>query len=351
MTTLNTEHLDAILSRTRDVWEEFRGKELFLTGATGFVGCWLLESFTWACDRLSLNAHVHALTRDPKRFAAKAPHLAGHPAVMLVEGDVRTFPLPAGRFSHIIHGAAQPSMAAAEEQEQRAVIVEGTRRVLSLAQESGTPKMLFISSGAVYGTQQTSCSHMPEDEAAVQRPLATPSAYAEGKRAAERLWKEAPGIPTIARCYAFAGPYLPLDAQYAIGNFVRDGLKGGPIRVQGDGTPFRSIRVQGDGTPFRSYLYAADLAVWLWTILCKGQAGRAYNVGSEHAINILDLAHTVASALPSRPVVEVLRTPAEGIPPSRYVPSTLRARTELHLTENYPLGEAIRAMISWYATR
>jgi len=339
MTTLNTEHLDAILSRTRGVWDELRGKELFLTGATGFVGSWLLESFTWACDHLSLNTHVHALTRDPKRFAEKAPHLARHPAVILVEGDVRTFSIPAARFSHIIHAAAQPFVAPSEEREQREVIVEGTRHVLSVARVSDMPKMLLISSGAVYGTQPTSCSHMQEDEEAVLRPLITPSVYAEAKREAEHLWKEAPGIPTIARCYALAGPYLPLDAPYAIGNFVRDGLHGGPIRVQ------------GDGTPLRSYLYAADLVVWLWTILCKGDAGRAYNVGSEHAISILDLAHAVASALPSRPAVEVLRAPVEGTPHSRYVPSTLRARAELHLTENYSLSEAIRAMISWYATR
>ena len=80
---------------------------------------------------------------------------------------------------------------------------------------------------------------------------------------------------------------MQLDAHFAIGNFIADRLHGGPIHVRGR-------------LAVRSYLYASDLMVWLWTILFKGQSCRAYNVGSEDALNIAALAREVAAALPPK---------------------------------------------------
>ena len=70
--------LDHVLAHTEGVWEQLRGARLFVTGGTGFFGCWLLESFLWASDRMELKATMTVLTRSPERFRAKAPHLAGH---------------------------------------------------------------------------------------------------------------------------------------------------------------------------------------------------------------------------------------------------------------------------------
>ncbi len=328
-----------MFERTRDLFAALRGGRIFLTGGTGFFGCHLLESFTHAVDALTLDTRITVLTRDPAAFAKKEPHLALHPSVELIADDVRSFALPPENFSHIIHAATEASVALNKENPKlmKETIVGGAKRVLELAQKNPDVRCLLVSSGAVYGTQPSSITHMPEDEDAVLRPLGTPSAYAEGKREAEQLWREHNAGP-IARCFAFVGPHLPLATHFAIGNFIRDALSGGPVRVL------------SDGTPRRSYLYTADLAVWLWTMLMKGERGRAYNTGSEEDHAVGDVAQLVARAVTPPAEVTIAQTPA-GNPPERYVPSTARARSELKLEQYIDLNEAVRRTIEWYAQK
>jgi len=333
--------LDHILDHTRDLWDEARGKRFFLTGGTGFIGCWLLESFAWANDKLGLNSSALVLTRDYEAFKSKAPHLASHPAIAFHPGDGRTFDFPGGEFAFIIHGAAESSTNLNNEDPLSMfdVIVQGTRRVLNFAESAGTKKMLYISSGAVYGKQPGNLTHVPEEYPGAPDTNDPRSAYAEGKRAGElmcsihahRTCLQA----KIARCFAFVGPYLPLDIHFAIGNFIRDGLRGGPIQVK------------GDGTPYRSYLYAADLAIWLWTILIRGETCRPYNVGSEESITIAELAHTVAQAFTPPVPVRVAQKPSAGQAPERYIPSVQRARSELGLQQTIDVSEAIRRTVSF----
>ena len=60
--------LEEIFSSTETMWEELREKEIFLTGATGFFGIWLLKSFIYANNKLNLNSKATVLTRDPASF-------------------------------------------------------------------------------------------------------------------------------------------------------------------------------------------------------------------------------------------------------------------------------------------
>jgi dTDP-glucose 4,6-dehydratase len=334
--------LDHILDHTRDLWAYLRGKRLFLTGGTGFFGCWLLESFAYANDKLGLNSSALVLTRNPEAFKAKAPHLANYPAIACHPGDVRSFEFPDGQFAYMIHGAAESStnLNSDDPLAMLDVITQGTRRVLEFAGRAGTTKMLFISSGAVYGQQPAHMTHIPEDYPGAPDTTDPASAYAEGKRAGEllcTLTAKRTGLQSkIARCFTFVGPYLPLDIHFAVGNFIRDGLAGGPIRVK------------GDGTPHRSYLYAADLAVWLWTILFRGKSCVPYNVGSEQSLSITNLADKVASCFPQPMGVHVAEKPLPGAPVERYVPLVQRALKDLGLCQTIQLEQAVRNTIAWY---
>ena len=282
------------------------------------------------------------LTRSPEAFRRKAPHLAAHPAIHLLQGDIRSFPFPAGHFSHVIHGATEASTNFNRDRPLVTLdtIVNGTRRVLDFAAATQVRRFLMIGSGAVYGPQPPEITRVSETYTGSPDPTDPRSAYAEAKRLAEllcALYSRIHGLACpIARCYAFVGPYLPLDAHFAIGNFMSDCLKQRPIEIR------------GDGTPRRSYLYAADLAIWLWTILARGESCRPYNVGSERELSIAELAATVAAELEPSTTIRVLGLPRPGAAPERYVPDTGRARLELGLREWVSLEDAIRRTAEWH---
>ncbi len=310
---------------------------MFVTGGTGFFGCWLLETFAFANDQLALGAKLVALTRDPGTFRRKASHLAAHPAIGLLQGDVRDFAFPAGEFSHVIH-AGTTSGAPVPPGEMLDTITRGACRILDFTAAAKTEKLLFTSSGAVYGPQPPDLERVPETYAGVPDAGSPNAVYGNGKRATELLFATAPhaGLESkIARCFAFVGPHLPLDAHFAIGNFIRDALAGGPIRVN------------GDGSPMRSYLYAADLVIWLWTILFRGAKGRPYNVGSGEAISIADLALLVADVVRPATKIEIAEAPS-GASPARYVPDVSRAAIELDLQPLIPLNEAVKRTALWH---
>jgi dTDP-glucose 4,6-dehydratase len=335
---LPKEDLEHVLSHTRPLWENLRGGRIFVTGATGFFGIWLLESFAFANKSLDLGAKLVGLSRDPNAFYAKAPHLAQESSIALHRGDVRDFNFPQGSFTHVIH-AGTTSSVPVPPSEMLDTIIRGTKRTLEFAVAAGAKRFLFLSSGAVYGKQPPEMTHIPETYLGSPDPMDPNSAYGEGKRVGELLCaialKEHGLETTIARCFAFVGPHLLLDAHFAIGNFIRDAMKGEPIKVK-------------DGTPYRSYLYAADLAVWLWTILFSGKACHPYNVGSDQEITIAGLAKTVASIFNNSVKIHSTSTPDPRSPVSRYVPSVGRAESEMGLRVLVPLNQSILRMAAWH---
>jgi dTDP-glucose 4,6-dehydratase len=334
--------LDHILNETKPLWDEMRNKRIFITGGTGFFGCWLLESFSHINQTLNLSAHATVLTRDPTAFAMKCPHLAADPALAFLAGDVRNFSFPEGNFEYIIHAATEASAKQAAEKplDMLTTIIDGTERVLDFAQTHATRKLLLTSSGAVYGKQPAGLTHLPEDYLGWPHPLDPASVYAEGKRISEQMCAlqsmHSSMEIKIARCFAFVGPHLPLDTHFAIGNFIGDVLAGRPIRIN------------GDGTPMRSYLYASDLAIWLWTMLFRAPHLTAVNVGSAHDLSILELARAVVQSLNASIEIHVAKEAIPGAGITRYVPSVDRARRLLGLNETVDLREAIRRTAAWY---
>jgi len=320
-----------VVLRTEGLWDEVRGGNVFVTGGTGFIGRWLLESFLWANDKLALHARVLVLSRHPDAFARACPRLADHPAMTLLRGDCRTFEHPDGEFSHVLHLAKESGPPA---------LAPGTRQVLEFAASHGATKLLFTSSGAVYGGQPRDCERLREDYGGMPSPEDRHAEYALAKQTGERMCSavsaDSQVRAKIARCFTFVGPYMDFDAGYAIGNFIRDA-------VCAD-----AVQVSGDGTALRSYLYAADLAVWLWTILFTGEDAAPYNVGSPDPVAIGDVARLVARVAGGTKPVRTARAPdQEPAPPERYIPDTSRAAL-LGLRVEIGLEDAVRRTVDWY---
>jgi len=274
-------------------------KRILITGGTGFFGKSILDYFAHhPCD-----CQFHTLSRHEGDIV----------------GDVRTFCPPDGEYVAIIHAAALLNPSASEA-DITSITVDGTRHVIDVARQIGCNTILYPSSGAVYGHQVK-----PSSETTACKPI---SAYAKAKLAAESLLLESGLDVKIARCFAFVGKHLDRSIYYAIGNFIADALAG------------RDIVIRGDGTPMRSYMHADDLVEWLWAILERGESGRVYNVGSDEAISIRDLAHAVRDALGSKSEVKVLGQSVAGAA-DYYVPDVSRIRRELGVELKITLRNAI----------
>lgn len=333
------EDLETIMTNTDVmVWEALRGRRLFITGGTGFIGCWIVEALLWAHEVLNLGLQLTLLSRDTKAFTAKAPWLTAHPATQLVEGNIHDLTAISQQFDIILHAATDVVAPSNRPLDVFNDIVSGATETLALANRCGAQRYLLLSSGAVYGQQPEGMSHVPEHYLGAPHISVTSTAYGQGKRVAEWLvscaGQESKIETRVARCFTFVGPYMALDAQFAIGNFILDAYRGD------------AVKVGGDGTPYRSYLYAADLAIWLLTILVNGDE-QPYNVGSSAAISIKDLATQVSTVLRGTSQVEVSQAVRPGHSASYYVPNVERA-AKLGLREYTNLQTAVTRTAAWH---
>jgi len=330
---LPQEDLERVLEQTRGLWTERGGVRILFTGASGFFGSWMLESFLFAGTQLDLPFRAVAVTRNAEYFSRRLPHLAGDPRVEVLEADAATLPLPAGPVDYLIHSLFAP--AALPEMERQ--FGRATKRLLEIAAQKSVRGCLLCSTGAVY---KPPLKLLPIPEASLRFGAGDPLSYPGIRAQVEDQWlaeSSRYGLSaSIARGFAFMGPRLPLDGQFAVGNFLRDVLAGEPVTVQ------------GDGAPVRSYLHAADLTVRLWHLLVSGQASGVYNVGSEHALTIAEVARAVAGL--TNPAADV-RILGKDSPFSYYVPDTARIGRAFPLPPPLSFCKALQRTWNWLDPR
>ena len=331
----------ADLERVCSYYEAYCGNleaaSILISGVTGFVGSWLLESLASLDRAFDLKISLTGISRDLVKAQEMFREYSG-PNLRFIEMDVSKKFDAKGDFSHIFH-AATPTTVGTRAGSLSNVYdssVLGARNLMELANKQGNaPVFVHTSSGAVYGGQPMSLERFP---LAWPRQVLTPSnsvknEYARAKIDTEVLIESATGDGVIrginARLFAFMGPRIPLGEHYAIGNFVHSGMYED------------TIKIAGDGQSVRSYQHASDMVSQLIYLLSTGTPGN-YHVGSTDGRKILDWANMVGLEC-SKPV-EILSTDISAA--TRYVPEA-DLRVPDGLGESISKSEHLARWIAW----
>jgi dTDP-glucose 4,6-dehydratase len=329
--------LDPALSRL----ELLRDSTIVVNGGTGFVGTWLAEAVTVLNDEHGFGLSLVVTSRSPGFRTPEKAHLAARPDILLETRDIRTEThLPAAtRF--VVHLAGNPDSRhhASYPLETMSVVGEGTAAALRATTTAhDLRKFLNMSSATAYGPQPLDVDAILETSP--DRPLSdsVSRCYAEAKRYGEALCVAARSqsrVPTVSvRPFAFVGPYHDLGTPWAINSFIGDALHRRPIRVL------------GDGQTVRSYLYGADVASWVLQALTGSSASGPINIGSPHAVTLLELARLVSRATAPALDVELGMALTDSAPVSRLVPDVTRA-TSLGATVTVGLEDAVARTLEW----
>jgi dTDP-glucose 4,6-dehydratase len=314
-------------------------KSLLITGATGFVGRNLLDLLVNTDSYRSGSLKLTCVTRDAVKLYSQWPTEKSR--LKVLNWDIRK-PLTERQpdFDYVFHLAGENR--GVNDLRQAKVILDtsilGTQNLLraTATEKINTPKIIIASSGAVYEASQNEKQGFREPSEISEKFIEDDDPYRSGKSTAESICRQVIDESTtqivVARMFAFVGPHLPLNLNFAVGNFFRDCLLN------------RAITINSDGKSIRSYQFAADMANWLVTILLNGKNANIYNIGSSEQISIVDLANRICNIFENKHGVKILGDQSPDPVSSFYVPNIEKAEKELGLTNSFSLNESLLAM-------
>ena len=317
--------------------EAFRDKSVLITGATGFVGRNLINEFVKSDSYRNNALKIICVTRSPQKFFEQWPDEQSR--LQVLTWDVRqplTERLP--NIDYIFHLAGENRTV--ENKEQSKLISEtsvlGAKNLLEAIKNSDVKKIIFASSGAVYKSTQGKAREFDESNEITNFEAAKSDPYRAGKIRAESIfedfYKKSDTQIFIARMFTFVGPFLPLDSNFAIGNFINDCMLNKPITVK------------SSGSSIRSYQFSTDMVNWLITILLFGKNGERYNIGSAEQVTIKNLANRVAEVFKNKYGVKILGDRTPDPVSSFYVPRIEKAQNELGLSNYFSLDNSLLEM-------
>ncbi len=293
-----------IVQSLDDAKASLKDKKIFITGGTGFLGVWLVDAL------VQLGAKPTLLTRNKERAISKN--------LPWIEGNLKNLPELTGNFDEVIHAANDLTLTSDES-------LASAKKVFDFAKKSGAKRVLFLSSGAAYQTEKA------ETNAYIGSKLLIEKEGTERSSRGDFEFK-------IARCFAFIGPHQDLNSHFAATQFFKDLIDQKPLTVK------------GDGNPVRSFLYPTDFMVGVIKILLHGRSNQIYNLGSNEAAKIIDLANLVNSHRTGEiPPINVLNQDSKSLSQTDvYLPDMKLTETELNFHQKINLKEAVKRTAKFY---
>ena len=269
-------------------WDRLKDKTIFITGATGLIGYTLVSALLYANKKRDLNLSVLALVRDLERAKERFKRFTGDNALKYVLGNVEQLPHIEQAVNYIVHGASQTASKAFVNQPVETILtaIKGTENLLELAKAKKVAGMVYLSSMEVYGYPEKG-HKVTEDEIGNLSPLDVRNSYPISKVQCESLccaYAKEYGIPVMsARLAQTFGPGVNYNDSRVFAEFARCVVEK------------CDIVLKTNGETERCYLYTADVATAILTILLKGETGCAYNVANESTYcSIAEMAERVA---------------------------------------------------------
>lgn len=325
--------LDEILIGLSDHWNKFSNKKILILGATGFFGRWLCSALLEANEKFNLKLEVFAYVRNAQR-AKNDLNIRSSDGITFEECDfsIESVDFPEADF--IIHAATptsidrklgidvftSPSIGAAKSIAN--LCVKTSKKI----------NIVHLSSGSVY---KESLSGNPNKESDFLKKIENADPYTKTKLNLEKILQDCTKNKNIKianpRLFTFAGPYLPINKHFAIGNFLNNAMRG------------ESIDIYGNINTIRSYMYPSQAVIWILRILLE-PIDIPLNIGSEEPIDMLSLATRIAEKFPN---LSVQYDDSEK-PISLYWPNTLNTRKIYGVSDDVCLDEIIERWIDWF---
>ena len=312
---------------------QLAGSKIVISGASGFIGSWLSTLLHVANLELSLKMSLLFLTGKSNNKLSNFQENSSH--WKSIDFEKSPVDLEFG-FTHAIHcstpsnynsGSSNPVTAEKVSTNSLKVLLKDA------ADSKNMPALLHLSSGGVYEGSHD-YKNRGVSERFPSKDTLMGSSYNETKIKLESAVNQANAEGYIKgsnpRLFAFYGPRLPIDAHFAIGNFMRDALKR------------KSIKILGNPETIRSYMYPTDLLNALLKILVDPNIS-AINIGSKQPRTLLDSAIAVSEIFDNCPI-EVVDNNESA---SSYYPLTDYLETKYEFKERISFSDGLEKWRKW----